>query len=138
MQIVRGHDADDIFHKSIQNVTNYLTKQRTRPDLQEAILSCLQKWRCGQNIELDDYNEDLQEAIIQQHEIGWFDLLEGLPTKTWQRLQQQYYKEEGYRCSSKRWIRGLLVQLHHLVWNQWEHCNEIKHRVAKLLFKQAE
>ena len=34
------------------------------------------------------------------------------------------------RKSSRRWIKGLLVQLHHLAWKQWDHRNKINQRIT--------
>ena len=66
-----------------------------------------------------------------QNNIGWLDLLEGRASKQWQLIQMQYYKDKDMKKLSKKWIKGVLVQLHHLAWKQWDHRNKINQRVTK-------
>ena len=126
-----GHAATAHYNKSLTSVTAYLTKEKTRPDVQDAILTSLLRWRQQLPIQLHRYLPDVQEAIRQQHTIGWLDFMECLPAKAWQVLQFNYYRDEAIRKSSKRWIKGLLVRLHHLAWNQWDHRNKVKQHVTK-------
>ena len=78
-----------------------------------------------------EHTRDARDAIRQQTAIGWQDLLEGLPTKHWQRLQYQHYREQNIRKSSRRWSRGLLQKLHHLAWHMWDHRNKVNNNVTK-------
>jgi hypothetical protein len=57
--------------------------------------------------------------------------MECLPARGWQTLQRQYYHEEGLQKSSRRWLRGLLLQLHHLGHKQWRHRCDIKNTITK-------
>jgi hypothetical protein len=57
--------------------------------------------------------------------------MECLPAKGWQILQRQYYKDEGLQKSSRRWLRGLLLQLHHMGHKQWRHRCDIKNNVTQ-------
>jgi hypothetical protein len=99
--------------------------------MQDAILTSLNNWRNKQPISLGPFQPDIRTAIRQQHKIGWLDLLECLPAKEWQSLQQLYYREQHIRKSSRKWIRGLLAKLHHLAHKQWRHRNHIKTNVTK-------
>jgi len=126
-----GHQASDIWHTSIDTLDTYLADHDTRPDLQAAILHCLNHWRTQQPIEPTLFPLDIQQAIHEQQLIGWKALLEGLPSKLWQTLQHQYYTQHQLRKSGRKWIGGLLLKLHHLHHNQWKHRNHIKHNVVR-------
>ena len=131
MQKCSGHGADQVFEASISTLEKHLTKEKTHPELQEAILQCLKKWRRGQRILPFEFSYPVRLAVREQNKIGWLDLLEGRATKQWQIIQKQYYEDNNMRKSSRRWIRCLLVQLHHLAWKQWNHRNQINQRVTK-------
>jgi hypothetical protein len=131
VQQCQGYAAEAVFQKSIGNVEEFLVKEQTRPDLQDAVVQCLTKWRAQKPIRLAEYQSDVQEVIRQQHTIGWLDMLECLPAKGWRQLQQQYYQEHATRKSSKKWIRGLLQQLHHLGRKMWKHRCDVKANITK-------
>lgn len=67
----------------------------------------------------------IRQAIREQSKIGWLDMMEGAAAKTWQSIQRQYYKSKQIRKSSKKWMRGVLLQLHHVAWKQWNHRNKV-------------
>jgi len=133
-----GHGADAVFHEALSKVDKYLQRTDTRPDLHDAILHCLKQWKHCQRITISHFSPDIQQAMRQQHQIGWQDLIEGLVTKTWRQLQHQHYRSLGRRCSSQKWIQGLLRQLHHVGWNLWNHRCHVKHRVLKPRHAQEE
>ena len=57
--------------------------------------------------------------------------MEGAASKTWQQIQLAYYKQKRIRKSSRKWIKGVLVQLHYMAWKQWNHRNKINCIVTK-------
>jgi hypothetical protein len=114
VQQCQGYSANIVFQKSIDSIQKFLEAEQTRPDLQDAIIQCIRKWRAREPIHLSEYQPDIQEVIRQQHSIGWLDMLECLPAKGWQQLQKQYYNDQQVRKSSRKWIKGVLHQLHHL------------------------
>jgi hypothetical protein len=131
VQRCEGYAAGDIFQKSIANLEEFLTEEDTRPDLQDAIIQCIKRWRAGEDIRLTEYQNDIQQVIKQQHTIGWLDMMECLPAKGWQVLQRRYYNEQGKRKSSKRWIRGVLRRLCLVGHKQWKHRCDIKANVTR-------
>jgi hypothetical protein len=131
VQQCQGYAANTTFNQSLDRLQAFLTKETTRPDLHDAIIHCLQKWRTRQPIQLRDYQEDIQQVVRQQHTIGWLDFMECLPAKGWQVLQRQYYQTEGIQKSSRRWLRGLLLQLHHMGHKQWRHRCDIKNNITQ-------
>ena len=119
--------ANDVWNESISTLTEYLRKSDTHPGLQEALLTSLHRWRHGAFTFANFAESAVNDVISSQSSIGWKNLLEGLLSKSWRQLQQRHYLREGSRKSSKRWARGLFVQLHHLAWKQWKHRNDVKH-----------
>ena len=119
--------ANDVWNESITKLTAYLQKTYTHPGLQESLLTSLHRWRHNSFTFANFAEEKVNRAVTSQSSIGWKNLLEGLLSASWRQLQQRYYHREGCRKSSKRWAKGLFVQLHHLAWNQWDHRNKIKH-----------
>jgi hypothetical protein len=95
------------------------------------VIHCLQPWQSRQDIQLHQFAAEVKEVIKQQHKIGWLDFLECLPAKGQQMLQRRYYWEEGIHKSSKKWLQGLLLQLHHLGHKQWRHRCDVKNNITK-------
>ena len=131
-----GCDADTTWDASFKVVTDFLSSHDTYPALQTALLDCLTAWRKGQPIDIQAYPSDIRLAIAQQTKIGWLDLLEGLPAKQWMVLQRQYLVSTGKRSSPRKWLRGLMLKLHHLAWNQWNHRNKCNKKYLKPNDKQ--
>jgi hypothetical protein len=130
VQQCEGYSANQVFQKNLLQVEEFLQAEATRPDLQDAIIQCLKKWRAKEPIHLNDYQPDVQEVIQHQHSIGWLDMMECLPAKGWRQLQQKYYNEHGIRKSSRKWIKGVLRQLHQLGHKQWKHRCEVKTNIT--------
>jgi len=126
-----GHNASDLWNESIDTLRTSLTKLRTSPKIQEALIDCLSKWRRNDPIIITDYPPGLRQLITEQQTIGWQQLLEGLPHKLWKKLQHRYYKYHNIRKSSNKWINEVMKQIHNLAWTQWNHRNHIKHNVSK-------
>lgn len=102
VQRCNGHGADKVFEASLLKVQTYLTDEDTRPELQEAIVYSIQQWRKGEGIQLKSFGKDIQEAIWQQHQIGWRQFLECLPARKWKMIQMRYYREEQRMKSSQK------------------------------------
>jgi hypothetical protein len=89
---------------SIDNLAVWLTKARTLPDLQRAILSRLQSWR--QQTEYPaapNYNwPGVNALILAQDSIGWQSFLEGSVLHSWAEKQQDYYDWLKHRNTGKK------------------------------------
>jgi hypothetical protein len=72
IQQCQGHNANSSFNQSIDKLQAYLTKEETHPDLHDAIIQCIQKWRTKQPIKLREYQEDVQDVIRAQHRMVRF------------------------------------------------------------------
>ena len=82
-------------------------------------------------------HESTRSAVHEQNLIGWKNFMEGLPSRRWQTLQHHYYTEIQSKRSSRRWLQALIIQLHHLAWKQWDHRNDVKHRLSRPRYKRA-
>jgi hypothetical protein len=133
VQQCQGYGADEVFQKGIMRLDNYLVAEDTSEDLRTAIVECIQRWRKQEPIRLRDFPLEIREVIGQQHQVGWLAFTECLPVKGWRRLHQQHLQQEGLRRSSRRWIRGLLRQLHYINHNQWKH---VKSKFTSLSLKK--
>lgn len=132
-----GLEADKEWHTNMTNLKNYLDETRTDPSIQEAMISCVSYWRQGQAIVPAQFSPSVRPVIYQQHAIGWQQLLEGLPSVRWRRLQQRFYDRQKIRKSSKLWLQGTLAKLIRLGRGQWLHRNDEKHVRAKPRHKRA-
>ena len=121
----------------MQKLDAYFDTSETDPLITEAITTMLNRWRRQQNIITRHMEPHIIAALKEQQTVGFQNLLEGLPTCRWRKIQHLYYRQHNIRKSSRRWIRNLLKQLHALAWNQWNHRNEVKHRIAKPRHKKA-
>ena len=134
----KSHQATTQWNESIQQLETWLTDQQTNPKLHTTLIDCLQRWRNKQPIIIHSYPQSLQATLQAQQQLGWQQLLEGLPTEHWRKLQHRHYTTTRTRKSSKRWIRGILTQIHHLARKQWQHRNHIKHNVLKPHYQEAD
>ena len=69
----------------------------------------------------------LQQAIDEQHAVGWFPMMMGMMTFKWSEIQKGYFKELGKSNALERWCKQILKQLMMIAWDQWADRNNIKH-----------
>jgi hypothetical protein len=72
VQQCKGYSANEVFQKNINKLEEFLSNESTRPDLQDAIIQCIKKWRAREPIHLNDYQDDVQDVLLQQHSIKSF------------------------------------------------------------------
>ena len=109
-----GCDATEVWEKSLKTVQTYLDNHHTSPDVNQALITCLSAWRTGQPVDVTAFPRDVRTAIAQQLKIGWLDLLQGQPAKQWSLTQSKYTRSQGWHYSTRKWLRGLMLKLHHL------------------------
>jgi hypothetical protein len=127
----QAEGANEVWNESMDKLTTYLSEAYTHPDLLSALVDNLNRWRRGLTSCHDFCDPEVQQTTQSQALIGWKNLLEGLLSKQWRQVQQRHYNTLQRKRSSKKWIKGLFVRLHHLAWNQWQHRNDIKFRVKR-------
>ena len=74
-----------------------------------------------------DHHPLLQQAIDEQHAVGWFPMMMGMMTCKWSEIQKGYFKELGKSNALERWCKQILKQLMMIAWDQWADRNNIKH-----------
>ena len=76
-----------VWDKAMQLLQAWMTSVHTDPDIRQAILARLQRWRNGTNNDIP-MEGSMQYALAQQTDIGWGNLLEGWISSKWA-LEQQ-------------------------------------------------
>ena len=122
--------ADDQWNENTTTLASTLDELDTHPAIQEVLLSSIHNWRHSLEMNIP-IPPEVHQAFHEQQQIGWRNLLEGLPSKQWALLQQRYYNSIGSRRTGRSWIRKVLHKLHKLARDQWLHRNSIKHDVLQ-------
>jgi hypothetical protein len=123
----RGAEANDIWDKSIQALKSWLQENSTHPEVSMAIIEYLDSWRYDRPPNLRTVQGWIEPAIAHQSELGWRNLLEGIPSQQWQEIQRVYFSRIGSARSPKRWTIALIQKMWDIAWNMWEHRNGILH-----------
>ena len=74
---------------------------------------------------------DIQQAIIEQGQIGWIEMLLGKTSKKWMDIQEAYLQEIESSSSAERWSALLVFELWQVTWKLWLHRNEVLHEGNK-------
>jgi hypothetical protein len=94
-----GPGTSDVWKKSLDILSTWMINRNIDPELQFAILVYLDTWRTGHMF--------LQPVNIQ--------------------LNNLIGKQEASRRLSKHWTSKLIKKLWDVVWDLWEHKNEVLH-----------
>jgi hypothetical protein len=94
-----GPGTSDVWKKSLDILSTWMINRNIDPELQFAILVYLDTWRTGHTF--------LQPVNIQ--------------------LNNLIGKQEASRRLSKHWTSKLIKKLWDVVWDLWEHKNEVLH-----------
>ena len=118
-----------IWQQSMDKLDIWLVAEHTCPDLRKMLLTALQQWKKGQRIIRPMEVESTHSIAVwkEQTNIGWRNILGGSLSKQWKQRQDKYYKEMGSKKSGTTWVKGLVIQLWQLSWDQWEDRNRRLH-----------
>ena len=119
--------ARQVWDEAITKLDDWMSKTRTNPEMQEAIIRTLRLWHRGKPIPRAPWLCEFRQALQSQHSIGWYPFLMGHVSIHWQSAQQSYYTWLGHRNTGKKWVTSLILQLYNISWDMWEHRNNIKH-----------
>ena len=109
-----------------------LKHHNTQRQLRHAIIRGLERWQQGQDPITDNLPPALRDALLaSQTEIGWDQLLLGLPSTKWAIYQQSFYSSQKSRQTGRKWLRGILPQLIRAGRKQWLHRSHYKHHIGK-------
>ena len=102
----------------------------TDPEIVSTIREYLEGWHSGTALGEITVSDRLQQAVLQQTNLGWDSMLEGRISKEWARLQLRHYQLNGSRRNGARWATAIITKLLNVAWDQWEHRNGIAHASA--------
>jgi hypothetical protein len=106
-----------------------LTKTKTLPQLQDALLTNLSHWREGEPTYYPQGHQwpHINQAIHDQESIGWGIMLEGCLSQHWKAVQEEYFVWLERRNTGRRWAELLIAKLIDVAWDMWEHRNHVQH-----------
>jgi len=100
---------------------------RTNPQVTEAIISELHKWRSpGYDLVRPPMMVIL--AHMQQGDIGWNLSLEGWLAAKWEVTQQSHYNLINSRKTGRCWMEALIHRCRQIIWDLLEHRNGVLHQ----------
>ena len=124
----RGHGADDIWTKAMENLKVTLVKACTHPNIIEVLIDRLTAWRYDLEPSIPVSNFlGLRATIECQDRIGWQAMLEGTPVIGWAEVQQRYLEWRKKRRTGKRWLLAVIQKMWDVAWDLWDHRNGILH-----------
>jgi hypothetical protein len=131
------HDTDAIWERALNSLQQWLSTNRTHPEMTKLIIKGLQKWRTGEDMAtLSTEIPWLKEVLSKQNECGWRNFFEGLLVTGWQKAISIHLARIGSPKSSKRWISALIRKMWQVAWDLWEHRNGYLHEAENSLISQ--
>ena len=122
--------ASTTWEAGLKSLSQWLTDQKTHPQLRLSILRILRLCRRrGWSTPwiLYDVSPTITRCLVAQSEIGWQQFVTGLLSKQWAQVQQAHYTSISSRRTGKRWAIRLSNQLWRLLFSVWEHRNTVLH-----------
>ena len=122
--------AKEEWDRQMTDMEKWLKKEKTEPDLARYLLKCIRKWKTEEDMVFPPHmhqSDPIRQALEEQHEIGWHNLLHGRVSKKITILQDQYFREIGRKTKGTTWTSKLITRLIDIQWAMWEHRNYILH-----------
>jgi hypothetical protein len=124
----QGRGANDVWEKSIEQLREWLMREKTLPIMTAMICDGLSAWRYDKEQSARTPADfGLHDAAANQDGVGWQALLEGTPATGWRDVQERYLQFIGSRRSGERWLSAVIQKLWDVAWDQWNHRNGILH-----------
>ena len=124
----QGQDTNRTWDNSTQKFWQEMANIHTSPTVLSALLQQLHCWKYG-HIAPDDINININSAITHQATLGWGALLEGRVACLWCVKQSLYFQAVGSCRSAKQWLVTLALKAVPVVWDLWDHQNQIVHQM---------
>ena len=120
--------ATACWNLQIQKLRQWLSENKTSPDLEVDLIGRLQAWRAGRPPPaLTTTSAAVSEAIEEQDSIGWWNFLLGRVSRKFAEVQSEHFKSIQSRRTGRPWLTGLIRQVWDLSFQMWEHRNNILH-----------
>ena len=125
--LCRGEQADVPWQENLSKLETYMANTDTHPAISQILLHRLNSYHNSTPVLFGpSAPPDVLQAATAQDNIGWRNMLEGIPAKQWTVIQCRHYKQHAIsHMTGKRWIKGLLKCLHNLAHGQWMHRNAV-------------
>jgi hypothetical protein len=120
-----GQNTNEVWGRSLSALRSWMAYAHTDPELASLILTSLNNWRY--TVPAGAPPLRLADLVQYQHTIGWGKFLEGWLSNEWQAIQQRYYDSLCMRRTGRWWTMALIKKLWDIVWDLWEHRNNILH-----------
>ena len=126
--LCKGDGVEEVWEASIRKLRQWMTKQKTLPNLAAVVCDRLSAWRheSTPKVHVSPFL-GLRDMIKAQDNAGWRCVLEGIPVTGWSEVQQRYYEWIGSRKTGERWLTAFIQKLWDVAWDLWEHRNSVAH-----------
>jgi len=120
--------ATEHFERLSKKLDLELVTMETAPEIRRTIIRKINNWRRRRRATAQITNKyGEREAAEHQDDIGWTNFMLGRMAPEWASAQQLYFDWLGRRRTGKRWLVALTVKLLNLVWDMWDHRNNVLH-----------
>ena len=112
------------------SLDEWLSDQKTCPDLRKLLIHALSRWRLGLDVtNLRSFQFEWCENIFESQQIiGWRQLMGGCLSIEGAMAQQTYFKWMGIRRTGKRWVVSLIKRMWEISWDLWDDRNDFLHK----------
>ena len=115
--------------KMLEALREQPEETETNSEIKRAMVCGVKRWLLGtQGENPNGFSDDVKNAFHEQQSVGWCNMTMGLPTKSWDTLQQKDHTKKGKRRSGKRWLMMIIKRLMEMAWDVWISRCKWRHR----------
>ena len=108
----------------------WMKESKTDPEIRRAICKTVAWWKTDGS-DYHSWNPDIEAALEEQTDIGWWNFAMGIHLTKWQEIQKRYYQRIGSRRSPKRWASMFVRKMWDTAWDQWQHWCHVLHQPSE-------
>jgi Reverse transcriptase (RNA-dependent DNA polymerase) len=117
----KHRDVEEEWNKALHELEEYLHSIQTDPNITRQLLLGINMWR-------NDETLTQEPMIIDQNNIGWNGIMEGVLGKHWAEEQDWYKQQQSEVTSGRKWAQLVIRRLWKIAWDIWQHRNEMEHK----------
>ena len=115
----------------LDGLRGWMTEHDTCPEITSVLLTIFSDWfRKPSSFRLPflfTENQALHRVVTDQHNIGWFNMLQGMQTTGWAQLQDAHFRTIPFcKKSGTTWASKLQFELWTFLWDMWTHRQDSK------------
>jgi len=118
-------EATNLWTSALSSLQTWLLEEETDPLLITKLLTGLQEWHRGGTV------MGTSSLIRQQSMIGWEAVMDGWLGLEWHSHQEAYWNLWKRWKSSRQWATELIKKLWNILWDMWDHRNDILHNTSQ-------